>query len=180
MIIFINGSINAGKTTIAKILAEKIPQTANVEIDKLRNFIDWLEIDKAVPINLENAVLIIKNFIKHGYNVVVPYPLSQNNYEYFVRELNNFSKQLSFFTLSPDIKKAQTNTADRKISQWEHDRIQHHYNIGINNPSFGKIIDNTKQTPKETANEILSYLTTDNINLDLEETAQIIKEKFDL
>ncbi len=40
MIIFINGSINAGKTTIAKILAEKIPQTANVEIDELRNFID--------------------------------------------------------------------------------------------------------------------------------------------
>ena len=162
MIIFINGSINAGKTTVAKILAKKIPKTANIEIDKLRDFIDWLEIDKAIPINLENAVLIIKNFAEHGYNVVVPYPLSQNNYEYLSHELGNFSEQLYFFTLSPDIKKVQMSTKNRKISQWEHDRIQHHYDIGINNPSFGKIIDNTKQTPEETANEILSYLTTNN------------------
>ena len=116
MIIFINGSINAGKTTVAKILAKKIPQTANIEIDELRNFIDWLEIDKAVPVNLENAILIIKNFAKHGYNIVVPYPLSQDNYEYLNRELNNFSEQLHFFTLSPDIKKVQTSTENRKIS----------------------------------------------------------------
>ena len=158
MIIFINGSINAGKTTVAKMLTTKIPQTANIEMDELRNFIDWLEIDKAIPINLENAVLIIKNFAKHDYNVVVPYPLSQDNYEYLSHELSDFSKQLYFFTLSPDIKKAQMSTEDRKISQWEHSRIQHHYDVGINNPSFGKIIDNTKQTPEETANEILSYL----------------------
>ncbi|PIR90624.1 hypothetical protein COU05_00990 [bacterium (Candidatus Gribaldobacteria) CG10_big_fil_rev_8_21_14_0_10_37_21] len=158
MIIFINGSINTGKTTVAKILATKIPQTANVEIDSLHAFIDWLEIDNAVPINLENAVLIIKNFVKYGYNVVVPYPLSQKNYIYIKQELHDFSEQLHFFTLSPDIKKAQTSTQERKISQWEHDRIQYHYDIGIFSPSFGKIIDNTSQTPEETAKEILSHL----------------------
>jgi len=159
MIIFINGSINSGKTTVAKILAKKISNTANVEIDSLHNFIDWLEIDKAVPINLENGALIINNFVKHGYNVVVPYPLSQKNYEYMNRELSAFADQLYFFTLAPDIKKAQTSNRDRKITPWEHDRIQHHYNIGIASPSFGKIIDNTSQTPEETADEILSYLS---------------------
>src|SRR3989338_4954045 len=123
MIIFINGSINTGKTTIAKILAKKIPKTANVEIDDLHNFIDWLEIDKVVPINLENAILIINNFVEHGYNVVVPYPLSEKNYKYIRQGLRNFSKQLYFFTLSPDIKKAQANTESRKISKWEHGRI---------------------------------------------------------
>ncbi|MEI7477769.1 MAG: hypothetical protein WCJ81_04610 [bacterium] len=87
MIIFISGSINAGKSTIAKLLAEKIPQTANIEIDALRDFIPWLELEKAVPINLENAILLIQNFTKHGYNVVVPYPISQKNYEYVTREL---------------------------------------------------------------------------------------------
>jgi len=158
MIIFINGSINTGKTSVAKILAKKIPNTANVEIDNLHNFIDWLEIDKAISINLENAILIIKNFAKHGYNVVVPYPLSQNNYKYINHKLSSFSEQLYFFTLSPDIKKAQASTKNRKISPWEHNRIQHHYNIGIPKPSFGKIINNTKQTPEETFNEILSNL----------------------
>jgi len=156
MIIFINGSMNSGKSTIAKILVNKISNTANVEIDSLYDYIDWLEIHKAVPINLENAVLVINNFAKHGYNVVVPYPLSQKNYEYLKKELCD--NELCFFTLSPDIKKAQNNTKDRKLTQWERDRIQHHYNIGISNPTFGKIIDNTNQTPEETAKEIISLL----------------------
>ena len=156
MIIFINGSINAGKSTIAKILASKIPNTANVEIDSFHEFIYWLEIDKAVPINLENAVLVINNFAKHGFNVVVPYPLSQNNYEYLKKELTN--NELYFFTLSPDIKKAQSDTKDRVLTQWERDRIKHHYDIGISRPAFGKIIDNTNHMPDETAEEIISLL----------------------
>lgn len=156
MIIFINGSINAGKSTVAKILTNKIPNTANVEIDSLRDFICWLEIEKAILINLENAVLVINNFAKHGYNVVVPYPLSQKNYEYLKKELRD--NELYFFTLSPGIKKAQSDTDDRKLEQWERDRIQHHYNIGISNSSFGKIINNTNQVPEETAEEIISLL----------------------
>ncbi len=156
MIIFINGSINSGKTTVAKILASKIPNTANVEVDDLHNFINWLEIDKAIPINLENAALVINNFTKHGYNVVVPYPLSQKNYDYLRKELGN--NELYFFTLSPDIKKAQSDTKDRKLTSWERDRIQHHYNIGISKPAFGKIIDNTNQTPEETVETIIALL----------------------
>ncbi len=156
MIIFINGSINSGKTTVAKIISERIQNTANVEIDNLRNFIKWLEVDKAVPINLENAILIINNFVKHGYNVVVPYPLSQNDYEYLKKGLDN--NEMYFFTLSPDIKKAQKDTQDRKLTKWEHERIQHHYDIGISTPAFGKIIDNTNQTPDETADMIIGYL----------------------
>ncbi|OGK16889.1 hypothetical protein A2690_03435 [Candidatus Roizmanbacteria bacterium RIFCSPHIGHO2_01_FULL_39_12b] len=156
MIIFINGSINAGKSTIAKILASKITNTTNVEIDTLHEYINWLEIDKAVPINLENAVLVINNFAKHGYNVVVPYPLSQRNYEYLKKELRD--NKLFFFTLSPEIEKVQNDTNDRKLTQWERDRIQHHYDIGISSPTFGKIIDNTNQTPEETAREIISLI----------------------
>jgi len=157
MIIFINGSINAGKSTVAKILASKIPNTANVEIDSFHEFIHWLEIDKAVPINLENAVLVINNFAKRGYNVVVPYPLSQKNYEFLKKELTG--NALHFFTLSPDIKKAQSDTKDRVLTQWERDRIKHHYDIGISQPAFGKIIDNTDQKPEETAEEIISLIS---------------------
>ena len=158
MIIFINWSINAGKSTIAKLLTEKIPQTANIEIDALRNFIDWQSLDKAIPINLENAISIIHNFIKNGYNVVIPYPLSQKNYEYVSQGLHDIADKVYFFTLAPNIKKAQTSTEKRKISQEEYQRIQYHYDIWIPAPSFGKIIDNTLQTPEETANEILSYI----------------------
>lgn len=39
MIIFINGSINSGKTTVAKILAREFSNIALVEIDSLREMI---------------------------------------------------------------------------------------------------------------------------------------------
>lgn len=121
-----------------------------------------MDIDKAVPINLENAILIINNFIKHEYNVVVPYPLSQEDYEYIRKNLNN--TELHFFTLAPDIEKTQSDTENRKLTEQERDRIQYHYDIGISRPSFGEIIDNTNQTPEETAEEIISYLSRKNIN----------------
>jgi hypothetical protein len=45
MIIFISGSINAGKSTIAKLLAKQLPNTALMEVDALREMITWMPID---------------------------------------------------------------------------------------------------------------------------------------
>lgn len=158
MIIFINGSINAGKSTVAKILAQKLEKTALLEIDALREMIDWMPIDQAVPINLENAISVIKNFAKNDLNVVVPYPLSQKNYEYVVESLKDMDTEKHFFTLAPSLEKAVTNRGTRELDDWERDRIAHHYNIGIHNPNFGEIIDNSEQTPEETTGIILSQI----------------------
>lgn len=158
MIIFINGSINAGKTTVAKILVKELSDCALVEIDVLRDMIGWMPIDQAVPINLENAISVIKNFSKRGLNVVVPYPLSQKNYDYIMGELKDLNTKIYVFTLSPKIEKTLTNRGTRELDDWERERIKHHYNIGIHNPKFGEIIDNSTQTPDETAKLILTKI----------------------
>jgi len=155
MIIFINGSINAGKSTVAKILAGELENTALLEIDSLRDMIGWMPIEQAIPINLENAILLIKNFSKRGLNVIIPYPLSQKNYDYVMGSLNELETKIHIFTLAPRLEKALTNRGNRELDDWERQRINHHYNIGIHNPSFGEIIDNSDQTPKETAEQIL-------------------------
>ena len=72
MIIFLNGSINAGKSTVAKLLAKELPNTALIEIDTLREMISWMPIDKAIPLNLKNAVSVIRNFAEEGLDVIVP------------------------------------------------------------------------------------------------------------
>ena len=59
MIVFINGSINSGKSTLAKLLADKLGNCAVLEIDNLREFIEWMPIEKAISINLENAISLI-------------------------------------------------------------------------------------------------------------------------
>ncbi len=53
MVILINGSINSGKSTVAQILAKKINRPALVEVDRLHEFIEWMPIDKAVPLNIK-------------------------------------------------------------------------------------------------------------------------------
>ncbi len=160
MIIFINGSINAGKSTVAKILLERwLPKSALVEIDALRNMIEWMPIDQAVPINLENAISVIKNFSNRGLDVIVPYPLSQKNYDYVNEKLKNINTRIHFFTLSPKIEKTLINRGTRELDSWEKERIQHHYNIGIHNPSFGEIIDSSDQTPEKTASLIFDKIS---------------------
>jgi hypothetical protein len=158
MIIFINGSINAGKSTVAEKLAKKFEKPALIEIDNIGAFIDWMDIDDAVPINLENAVSVIRNLSKRGFTCVVPYPLSEKDYKYVMDGLSDLNEDIQVFTLSPKIEKAQSDTADRKIGEWERARIQHHYDIGIPSPSFGVVIDNTNESPDETVERIFEII----------------------
>ena len=158
MIIFINGTISSGKSTVAKLIKNAIPNTAILEIDVLRNLIDWIPLNEAIPINLENVVSLIKNFINRNLNVVVPYPLSQKYYDYLIKELNGVSTEIYSFTLNPDSKELIKSKRGRNLDSWEKERIDYHTRIGLTNPSFGKIIDNTNQTPEETVDIILKSL----------------------
>lgn len=157
MIVFINGSINSGKSTLAKLLADKIGNCAILEIDNLREFIEWMPIEKAIPINLKNAVSLIENFDNNDLNVITPYPLSEKNYEYIKNNLKTKSK-VYFFTLNLDLNEVLKDRGNRKLDDWERERIKHHYEIGINRSSFGEIIDTTNQTPQETLEIILKKI----------------------
>ncbi|KKP58525.1 MAG: hypothetical protein UR51_C0005G0036 [Candidatus Moranbacteria bacterium GW2011_GWF1_34_10] len=117
MIIFINGSINAGKSTVANLLAEKMDTTAVVEIDRFHEFIPWMSASESVLINLENAVLVIRNFYKRGFNVIVPYPLSKRNYDYLMEELKDIADDISIFTLNPDLEGVLKNRGKRELTE---------------------------------------------------------------
>jgi len=158
MIIFINGSINSGKTTIAGHLLKKIPNTAHIEVDALREFIKWMPLEQSIPINLENTVSIIKNFIKRGINVVVTYPLSQKNYDYLLDQLEDLNEKIHAFTLNPRQDIVLTKRGIRALTNKEKERVKYHYQIGINNPSFGKVVDNSNHTPEETVKIILDSI----------------------
>lgn len=158
MIIFINGSINSGKSTVTKLLVKELSNTALIEIDVLREIIEWMPLEEAIPLNLENALTLIRNFIARDLNVIVPYPLSQKNFDYFTAGLKDLDIETHVFTLAPKLEKALTNRGTRELTDWERQRIQHHYDIGIHKPTFGEIIDNTDQTPEETVKIILNKI----------------------
>jgi len=160
MIILLNGSINAGKTTVSKQLVQLLPRTAHVEVDDLREFIRWMPLAEAIPLNLQNAAAVTRNFVGYGLNVVLSYPLSQEDYDHLIRELTPLGVPIYCVTLNPDLAAAVTNRGTRELTGWERARIPYHYEMGINSPLFGVVIDNTRQTPEETAREILSHVVT--------------------
>ena len=156
MIIIINGSINSGKTTVAGLLVEMIPKTAHVEIDSLREFIRWLPLEEAIPINLENAVSVANNLLKRGLHVVVTYPLSPEEHEYLTSNLKGVKGDIYTFTLSPTLSVALTNRGTRELTSKEQTRIREQYTDG--RKSLGMIIDNSHQTPEETTKAIVDHI----------------------
>jgi hypothetical protein len=159
MIILLSGSINSGKTTVAKQLVRLLPRTAHVEVDSLREFIGWMPLAESIPLNLENAVAVTQNFIAYGLNVVLSYPLPQDDYDYLMRELEPLGAPIHCVTLNPDLAVALTNRGTRELTEWELRRIPYHYETGINNPPFGIVINNTRLTPEEAAREILAFVS---------------------
>jgi len=157
MVIFISGSINSGKTTISKLLKNKIPNTAHIEVDDLRAFIDWMPLEKSIPINLQNSISIINNFSANNINSIVSYPLNKKEYDYMISELQN-KKDIYFFILAPTLEVALSQRNNRKLTEWEIERIKYHYSTGINNPGFGIVINNSDHTPDQTVNEILKFI----------------------
>lgn len=158
MIIWINGSINSGKTTIAKLLRNKFKKAAVIEIDELRNFIESTTLADAISINLESAVLLTKNFIDHEYDVIIPYPLSESNAKYIREKFSEYDNNFFIFSLSPSLETALKNRGSRELTEWEIERIKYHYEIGIPQLSGSIIIDNSEESPEQTVEKISSYL----------------------
>lgn len=158
MIIFLNGTINSGKSTVAKLLQKKLGKAAVIEIDDLRNMVEWMPLDESIPLNLKNALDVIKNFASEGIDTIVPYPLSKKNYDYFISNLTKEEGRVFCFTLDPGKKKALSNRGARELDEWERSRIEHHYAIGLPRPEFGEILDTSNQVEEETAELIVSKL----------------------
>jgi hypothetical protein len=168
MIIFLSGSINSGKTTIAGLLKKQFPRSANIEVDTIHDMYDWMPLEDAIPLNLKNALSLTQNFIEEKIDVIITYPLSRDEYEFFNKNLP-LEIQRFFFTLNPRLDHALTNRGSRELTEWEIERIKYHYNTGVNNPGFGIMIDNTMQTSEETLSDILYHIEQREIRYKMED-----------
>lgn len=156
MVILISGPLGSGKSTLAWKLKVRLPHPAIIEPDTIRNFIAEVPIDKAVPIVLEITALAAKNLTRKGFNVIVPYPLSEKNYAFLQKRLRG--EKVHCFVLCPRREIIQRGRGQRKLTRWEKRRIQYHYKIKLHNPAFGITIDNTRKTPAETAAMVLKII----------------------
>jgi cytidylate kinase len=155
MLIFISGSINAGKTTTSKLLAERLGWTC-VNVDDLTDKVDGFDIYTHLDLAMDLAIKAVNAATAGGNDVVANFVIRKEDYARFEHEID--ARPLVFITLSPGIEIAQSQRGDRVLTEWEIKRIKAHYDDGIAEPEYGHIIDNSKLTPEETVEQIMQIV----------------------
>lgn len=156
MLVFISGSINSGKTSTSKLLAERLGALfLNVDDlnDTIQNFNLATDLDKSMDL----AIQTINSHTRNGKDVVANYVVRQEDFDRFENEIE--TQPQIIITLAPRMEVAQRKRGDRELSEWEISRIKHHYETGIASPKFGHIIDNSDLTLDETVDQIVSVIS---------------------
>ena len=165
LILNINGPINAGKTTVSKLLAQMLPEALFVEVDDLLSD----EEEDRLGLSMEDGwkervdrlekIILQKKADKACRVLIFAYPIVRKNYD---RWKSYEDGQTRFFniTLSPSLEKCLTNRGTRELTEWELSRIRQMYEEHYHDPDFSDlIINNGNQTPWQTAQVILDFLT---------------------
>jgi len=156
MLVFISGSINSGKTTTSKALAERLG-AALVNVDDLNDTIPNFNLTTDLDKSMDLAIKSINEYSKQGKDVVANYVVRQKDFDRFKNEVE-VQPQI-VVTLAPRLEVAQGKRGERELSEWEISRVKHHYDTGIASPNFGHIVDNSELTVDETVERILEIIT---------------------
>jgi hypothetical protein len=156
-LILLNGAVNSGKSTVGKMLLELCENIAFVELDDLYSFVPWMDLERAVPLNIKNGISVAKNFIDQNIDVIIAYPLSDGDYLY-LKSFIDFPCEIIGITLGCDFGKNIINRGARELSNYEIERIKWMHNNGVANPDFSQVIDTTNRSMEETVDLIIERL----------------------
>ncbi len=155
MLVFISGSINSGKTTTSKALAKKL-DAVFINVDDLNDTIPNFNLATDLDKSMDLAIKTINKHIDSGKNVVANYVLRKRDYDRLFDEIK--TKEQYIVTLAPRLEIAQNKRGERVLTDWEVQRVKHHYDSGIASPDFGYIIDNSDISVDETVTKILEVI----------------------
>lgn len=158
MIIYINGPINSGKTTISRTLLGRLPKSVHIEVDDLRNFAPSLCLEEIIPFALEDTITLARKWTERKFNVLISWPISKDNFKQIEYFCNQNSIPLIAFTLLPRLEICLSHRGSRKLTDWEKKRIPVLYNDLFKNDLIGNVIDNSELSIEETVQVILDKL----------------------
>lgn len=154
MIVFISGSVNAGKSTTSKLIAEKL-NAEWIDVDEIAHAIPNFSLATDIPKALDKTIAHINRLTDQGKKVVANYVLRQEDYDQLIGGFTDTDQH--FFTIAPKLEIARSDRG-RGMSEWEYERIKMHYDTGVASPKFGEIIDTSVMTVEEAANTIIEQL----------------------
>ena len=157
--IWISGSINSGKSTVATALNKKIKKSVNIECDTLRHFATYENLETIGDYISTDALDLAKKWIERGYLPIITWPV----YGEGLNKMISYSKKLSIepfiINLIPSKETAKHNRGERELTEKEINRIEYLYETeNIGNPLMGYSINNTNQTVGETVKEVMNCI----------------------
>jgi len=162
--IFLLGAQGSGKTTIARLLKEKL-NSPHIDYDWIRGFHlnkDWSNANETeVKMSFENLIFLLKNYKKHNYKNVIIGGFDEHDIE---RVLSEFKEDqfivITLFLTDDDVLKQRVLTEARDSGFRDFERSIKFNKMLKEELKFSHEhkIDNTNQTPKETINQIASMI----------------------
>ncbi len=164
--IFILGAQGSGKTTISKLLKEKL-NSPYLDLDWIRGIHlnnDWSNIsDSEEKMSIENFVFLLKNYVKHKYNNIIVCGFTPDNVEQIINEkLNDYKSIVITLTLNDDEVLKNRVLNESRDSGFRDYKESIKFNKMLRDElSFSNEhkIDNTNQTPEQSIKEIESILS---------------------
>jgi adenylylsulfate kinase-like enzyme len=171
-IIVVTGIQGAGKSTIGRLLAGHFALSAFVEADALQRMIvsggQWVtesggpdamtdEAARQLRLRLRNACLVARSFVEAGFTAVLDDIIIGERWGHLREDFRG--QPFYFVVLAPNVETAIARDAAREKTvgaEWAHflDGELRRTMAGI-----GLWVDSTKQSPKETVDEIVRRLT---------------------
>ena len=161
MLVFISGSVNSGKTTTSEALAKKLGAVC-VNVDNLNHeLIPNFNLATDLDTSMDIAIKTINEHFDQGRDVVANSVVRQKDFDRFKSEIKTDKQYV--ITLAPRLEVAQSQRGERVLTEWEVERIKHHYDSGIASPRFGIIIDNSDLTLNETVQKIMEIISREEL-----------------
>lgn len=163
-LISISGSVHSGKTTVARMIAAKMPNAAYVDGDLISswvglNYPDAATIDDMLPEVHKKLIEIIRSWMRSELDIIIDYPFDDKTRQLIVDSLSDLSVIYKWYLLKPDIEKVLAGSETRpELSEWEIGRIKYHYSGDLVKTNMATVIDSTHQSPEETVKEIMEEL----------------------
>lgn len=178
VLIVVTGIMAAGKSTIARLLAQRFARGVHIEADALQQMIVsggvWVsqpgvsqpgkpegEAARQLDLRLKNLCLLGRSFFEAGFTVVLDDVIMGERWRQLREELHDLPFFLVILAPSVEVVASQRDRNRAKAPQGHAWAVYLDHELRSTMSDIGFWIDTSEQTPEETVELILQYLRSE-------------------